>query len=107
MVGWNVVDLKQDMDLKSARYLGRRTAYCLELHNQSVKVTILVFLLFFAKAYDVLLHKLCDTALMFIAKSWQPLKERERVRENLQKRFRTVETSTMMSLVLEKAFSHL
>jgi hypothetical protein len=63
---------------------GRRIAFCLDLHNQSVKVNL--FVGFIESKFSPIYSRQCDTLLMLIGKSWPMLKAQERGRRNLQRK---------------------
>ena len=65
---------------------GRRIAFCLDLHNQSVKVSF--FLLFSSSFWHGFLFRPWDTRWTHIGRNWLLLKELGRERRNLSRKFR-------------------
>ncbi len=76
-----------------AEAFGRRIDFCLELHNESIKVRLFNFHslvgLTGRLTTTLTILRRCDTRSMPTAKIWRRPRERENVRRSLQRRFRT------------------
>ena len=67
---------------------GRRIAFCLDLHNQSVKVKFSVRQLMSKFLMLLYLFRQCATQWMLIERNWQMLRAQGKGRRNSQRKFK-------------------